>query len=89
MPGRLDSAEPSKLSVINEMTANLASLNEIMVAAFSGWILGEEPDYEFVKLVTDILKDHTWRLGYEFNGFRPSAEWYEKEKYRGVQDTGE
>jgi hypothetical protein len=46
--------------------ANLASLNEIiteMVARVS-------PDPAFAALVRDLLREHSWSLGYAFQGER-------------------
>lgn len=57
-----------------EVIRNLASLNEVVTALWSGYALGEKPDTQYVKLVSDTLRDHSWRLGFEFNGSRPSAD---------------
>jgi hypothetical protein len=81
-PIRYDGSElDPRVSPFNEVLSNLVSLNEIISAAFSGWALGEKPDEHFAQLVNDTLRDHSWRLGFEFNGSRPSAEWLARDEY--------
>jgi hypothetical protein len=66
------------MSPYNEILANLASLNEIVNALFSGLAIGETPDDNYANLVFRKLRDHTWRLGFEFNEERPPPDFYDK-----------
>lgn len=47
------------------ITANLASLNEIVTE-----LAATSPDPEFRRQVRDLLRDHSWSLGIEFQGER-------------------
>lgn len=46
---------------------NLASLNEIMAEL----VTFMSPDPEFAAMTVGVLRDHSWRLGYEFQGQVP------------------
>lgn len=70
--------------LILDLAENLASLNEIVVALFSGLALGEKPDEAYANLVFEALREHNWRLGFAFNEERPSAKWYEADALRNL-----
>lgn len=76
-------------SPYNEILANLASLNEIVTALFSGLATGETPDESYANLVFETLRDHNWRLGFSFNEERPPAEWYDKLEAERRKDRDE
>lgn len=61
-----------------DLAANLASLNEIVSALFSGLALGETVDEAYANLVWQKLREHSWQLGFAFNEERPTAEWLTK-----------
>lgn len=46
--------------------ANLASLNEIIAEM----VVVTADDADFIRLVHDTLRDHSWALGYSFRGER-------------------
>ncbi len=50
-----------------KITANLASLNEIMAEMVAA--VSTDPD--FVVMTRDVLRDHSWSLGFEFQGQGP------------------
>lgn len=58
--------------------ANLASLNEIIAEMAQAMAMGFRPDQEFVGLVREQLRDHSWSLGYAFNGQEAPPEWFER-----------
>lgn len=64
----------------DEVVRNLASLNEIISELAMGISTGKTSDPEWSELVLTTLREHNWRLGFEFHGVRPPAEWYEKEE---------
>ena len=51
----------------DKIAANLASLNEL--AAELTAAVSDDP--EFVQMTRTTLRDHSWSLGYEFQGERP------------------
>jgi hypothetical protein len=51
--------------------ANLASLNEIIAELTA--VVAEDP--EFAELVRTTLRNHSWSLGFEFQGERAPADW--------------
>lgn len=53
------------------VAANLASLNDVTVE-IAGRV-AEDPG--FAGLVLEVLRDHTWAVGYEFRGQRPPGDW--------------
>lgn len=55
-----------------EMAANLASINEILAEMVSA---AAAP--EFAEVAVTTLRDHSWRLGFTFQGARPPAGWDE------------
>lgn len=61
----------AKHPLFNEVTRNLASLNEIFVEMLWAWANGERPNRELVQTVEEVLAQHNWNLGYEFQGRRP------------------
>jgi hypothetical protein len=58
--------------------ANLASLNEIIAEMVQAMHMGTRPDGDFVALVGEELREHTWSLGYAFRGQEAPPEWYER-----------
>lgn len=82
MADRLEPSIPQEVSHerVTEIAKNLASLNEIVNALFSGLALGEQVDETYANLVFETLRSHNWRLGFTFNEERPTHEWYVKEK---------
>ncbi len=70
----------TRMSPYNEVLANLASLNEIIAQLALTISHGWTPDPEMTKLIISTLRDHTWRLGFEFEGQRPTAEDIERLK---------
>ena len=51
---------------LQKIAANLASLNEIMTEV----VAHTSPDGTFIGLVRDTLRNHSWALGFEFQGER-------------------
>lgn len=55
----------------DRVAANLASLNELcaeMITALAGHGVSDEG---FADMTQTVLRDHTWALGFEFQGVRP------------------
>jgi hypothetical protein len=71
--------------LVVDIAKNLASLNEIVNALFSGLALGETPDEAFCNLVFETLREHSWRLGFTFNEERPPIGWHDKETARHLR----
>lgn len=59
-------AFPVSPSVEWLIAANLASLNEVVTEL----VAASSPDPEYRRLVRDLLRDHSWSLGIEFQGER-------------------
>ena len=57
---------PGQLSGEWLIAANLASLNEVITELTN--VVSQDP--EFRRLVRDLLRDHSWSLGIEFQGER-------------------
>jgi hypothetical protein len=57
------------VSDLDAVRRNLASLNEI-IAEMTAKV---SDDPAFTAMTRDILRDHSWELGYEFQGERPPA----------------
>jgi hypothetical protein len=53
-----------------ELAKNLASLNEIVAEM----VTATADDHEFAELVRNTLRDHSWAMGFEFQGQRPPAD---------------
>lgn len=70
-----------------DLRDNLVSLNEMFGELLIGIRDGVTPDPEWLTLAYTNLRDATWRLGYEWHGSRPSAEWLEKEEERRSEPT--
>jgi hypothetical protein len=58
------------VSDLDAVKRNLASLNEI-IAEMTAKV---SDDPAFTAMTRDILRDHSWELGYEFQGERPPAD---------------
>jgi hypothetical protein len=61
---------PCATASLDGIKANLASLNEIiaeMTAAVSH-------EAEFTEMVRGVLRDHSWKLGFTFQGQEPPAQ---------------
>lgn len=63
------------------ITRNLASINEMLAELLRGLSTGETPDPAWVDLSVRTLKEHSWRLGFEFFEERPDVTWYAKEEH--------
>lgn len=53
--------------------ASLASLNEVVAEMAA--VVSADP--VFLDMVVGVLRDHTWKLGYEFQGTRAPADWHD------------
>jgi D-tyrosyl-tRNA(Tyr) deacylase len=70
-----------------EIIENLASLNEALTTF--GFALAEHGvgDMSYAQMQHDVLREHTWRLGYVFNGQLPNEEWLVAEEERVRRET--
>jgi hypothetical protein len=62
-------AEP-RVRHLDEIRANLASLNEIIAEMTA--VVSTDP--EFTGMVRGVLRDHSWKLGFSFQGQEPPAQ---------------
>ena len=53
-----------------KIKANLASLNEIITEMVA--VVGKDTDFN--EMVRKVLRDHSWALGFEFQGQCPPAD---------------
>jgi hypothetical protein len=65
---RLTGIVPGSPSQLETISANLASLNEIVMELVDH--VSDDP--EFRTVVRDVLRQATWNLGFEFQGQPPS-----------------
>lgn len=65
-----------------DIAENLASLNEMVSALISGLALGDRVDDDWSRLAFETLREHNWRLGFEFNEERPPDGWHDADVAR-------
>lgn len=64
--------ETDSYSESEDVTKNLASLNEIVAELVTA--ISDDPD--FIELTRGVLREHSWKLGFSFQGEQPSREFY-------------
>lgn len=72
---RIADLERSLGEVNGKVADNLVSLNEI----FAELAAKVATDPAFLDMAVGVLRDHTWKLGYEFQGNRAPPNWHEDE----------
>ena len=75
--------EPGQLPGEWLIAANLASLNEVVTELAD--VVSQDP--EFRRLVRDLLRDHSWSLGIEFQGERGDQQEAAQRLARKVKGT--
>ena len=76
--------QQGQLPAVWLIAANLASLNEI-VTELAG---AASPEPEFRRAVRDLLRDHSWSLGIEFQGERGDQQEAAQRLVRKVNEQG-
>jgi hypothetical protein len=80
-PIRYDGSElDPRVSPFNEVLANLVSLNEAVTSLYAGLAAGEKVDPQFAEMLEGVLRDHSFRLGFQFFGERPDAAWFARDE---------